>query len=59
MAADPENSKKVLEVYLNSGVRASVIGRIEERSFGIKFLKDGKKGNLKWSEKDEITRIFE
>jgi hydrogenase maturation factor len=59
LAADPENSKKVLEVYLNSGIRASVIGRIEERSFGTEFLKDGKKGNLKWSEKDEITRIFE
>jgi hydrogenase expression/formation protein HypE len=59
VAADPENSKKVLEVYLNSGVRASVIGKIEERSFGIKVLKDGKKGDLKWSEKDEITRIFE
>jgi hydrogenase maturation factor len=59
LAADPENSKRVLEVYLNSGIRASVIGRIEERSFGTTFLKDGKKGNLKWSEKDEITRIFE
>jgi hydrogenase maturation factor len=59
VAADPENSKKVLEVYLNSGVRASVIGKVEERSFGIKVLKDGRKGDLKWSEKDEITRIFE
>jgi hydrogenase maturation factor HypE len=59
LAADPENSKKVLEVYLNSGIRASVIGRIEERSFGIKILKDGKIRDLKWSEKDEITRIFE
>jgi hydrogenase maturation factor HypE len=59
VAVDPENSQKVMEAYLNSGIRASVIGRIEERSFGTKFLKDGKKGNLKWSEKDEITRIFE
>ena len=59
LAADPENSKKVLEVYLNSGIRASVIGRIEKRSFGIKILKESSKGDLKWSEKDEITRIFE
>jgi hydrogenase maturation factor len=59
LAADPENSKKVLEVYLNSGVRASAIGKVEEKSFGIKILKDGRKSDLKWSEKDEITRIFE
>ena len=59
LATDPENSKKVLEVYLNSGMRASVIGRVEEKSFGIKTIKDGREGDLKWSEKDEITRIFE
>jgi len=59
LATDPENSKKVLEVYLNSGMRASVIGRVEEKSFGIKIIKDGREGDLKWSEKDEITRIFE
>ena len=59
LAADPENAEKVLEAYLNSGMRASVIGTIEERSFGIKILKDGRMADLKWSEKDEITRIFE
>jgi len=59
LAADPENSKRVLEAYLNSGIRASVIGRIEEGSFGTKILKDGSIRDLKWSEKDEITRIFE
>ncbi len=59
LATNTENSKKVLEVYLNSGVRASLIGKVEEKSFGIKILKDGKKRDLKWSEKDEITRIFE
>jgi hydrogenase maturation factor len=59
LATDPENSKKVLEEYLNSGVRASVIGKVEEKSFGIKMLKDGRRSDLTWSEKDEITRIFE
>jgi hydrogenase maturation factor len=59
VAVNPENSQKVMEAYLNSGIKASVIGRVEERSFGIKILKDGRKGDLKWSEKDEITRIFE
>jgi hydrogenase maturation factor len=59
LAADRENSKKVLKVYLNSGVRASMVGKVKEKSFGIKILKDGRKSDLKWSEKDEITGIFE
>jgi hydrogenase maturation factor len=59
LAAEPENAEKVLEAYLSSGIRASVIGRVEERSFGIKILKGKRMGDLKWSEKDEITRIFE
>ena len=59
LTADPENSQKVLEAYLKSGISASVIGRVEERSFGIKIIKDGKMTDLTWSEKDEITKIFE
>ncbi len=59
LAADPENAQKVLEAYLSSGIKASVIGRVEEGSFGIKILKDGRTADLKWSEKDEITKIFE
>jgi hypothetical protein len=39
-------------------MRTSVIGRVEEKSFGIKIIKDGREGDLKWSEKDEITRIL-
>jgi hypothetical protein len=49
----------VLETYLKSGISASVIGRVEERSFGIKIIKDGEMTDLTWSEKDEITKIFE
>ena len=59
LATDTENSQKVLETYINAGMRASVIGRVEERSFGIKIIKDGKMTDLTWSEKDEITKIFE
>jgi hydrogenase expression/formation protein HypE len=59
LTADPENSQRVLEAYLKSGISASVIGRVEERSFGIKIIKGGKMTDLTWSEKDEITRIFE
>jgi hydrogenase expression/formation protein HypE len=59
LAADPENSRKVLEAYHSSGIRVAVIGRVEERDFGIKILKDRKRKDLKWSEKDEITKIFE
>ena len=59
LTADQENSQRVLEAYLKSGISASVIGRVEERSFGIKIIKDGKMTDLTWSEKDEITKIFE
>jgi hydrogenase maturation factor len=59
LTADPENSQKVLEAYRKSGISASMIGRVEERSFGIKIIKSGKMTDLTWSEKDEITRIFE
>lgn len=59
LATDTENSQKVLEAYINAGMRASVIGRVEETSFGIKIIKDGEMTDLTWSEKDEITRIFE
>ncbi len=58
LATDPQNAQKVLEAYLNSGIKASVIGKVEERDFGIKILKDGRMADLKWSEKDEITKIF-
>ncbi len=58
LATDPKNAQMVLETYLNSGIKASLIGRVEERSFGIKILKDDGMGDLKWSEKDDITRIF-
>jgi hydrogenase expression/formation protein HypE len=59
LAADPENSRKVLEAYHSSGIRVAVIGRVEERDFGIKILKDRKRKDLTWTEKDEITKIFE
>jgi len=58
LATDPQNAQMVLETYLNSGIKASLIGRVEERGFGIKILKDDGMADLKWSEKDEITRIF-
>jgi hydrogenase maturation factor len=59
VAANPENAQRVLGACLNSGIKASVIGRGEEKNFGMKMLKDGRMGDLKWSEKDEITRIFD
>ncbi len=59
LATDPENAQKVLEAYLNSGIKASLIGKVEERSFGMKILKNDGIADLKWSEKDEITRFFE
>ena len=59
LTADPDNSQKVLEAYHSSGIRAAAIGRVEERDFGLKILKDGKRKDLTWSEKDEITKIFE
>jgi hydrogenase maturation factor len=59
LAADTENVEKVLQAYSKSGIRASVIGRVEEKGFGMKILRDDRTEDLKWSEKDEITKIFE
>ncbi|MCK5553304.1 MAG: hydrogenase expression/formation protein, partial [Deltaproteobacteria bacterium] len=59
LTTDSENSQKVLEAYHSSGISAAAIGRVEERDFGLKILKDGKRKDLTWSEKDEITKIFE
>lgn len=59
VTADPENAGKVLQAYRESGLKASVIGTVKEESFGVKIIKDGALEDLQWSEKDEITRIFE
>jgi hydrogenase expression/formation protein HypE len=59
VAADSENANKVLRAYRENGVRASMIGTVKEEAFGLKIIRDGALAELKWSEKDEITRIFE
>lgn len=57
--ADSENAGKVLQAYRESGLKASVIGTVKEETFGVKIIRDGALEDLQWSEKDEITRIFE
>jgi len=42
-----------------NGIKASQIGEVKERSFGIKIITDENIRNLKFSAKDELTKIFE
>lgn len=59
LTVDPKESGKLLEVYEKAGIRASIIGKIREKNYGIRIETKGKVEELKHSEKDEITRIFE
>jgi len=54
-----ENSKKILKTYKTKGIKASLIGKVKDKTCGIKIEVDGKITNLKYSEKDEITKLWD
>jgi hydrogenase maturation factor len=55
----PKNSERIISLLGENGIKASQIGEVKERSFGIKIITDEKIRNLKFSAKDELTKIFE
>jgi hydrogenase maturation factor len=55
----PEETGKLLRKYKNVGIEASLIGKVKEKNYGVKILDSGKLRDLEYSEKDEITKIFE
>jgi hydrogenase maturation factor len=58
LTSDEENSEKILEEYAKNGIKASKIGEVKEKAHGLKIMKAGKVCDLKFSEKDEIVKLF-
>jgi hydrogenase maturation factor len=54
-----EETKKLLSKYKEAGILASVIGKIKTKEYGLKVLEEGRIKDLEYSERDEITKIFE
>lgn len=54
-----KEAEKLLKVYAANGIKAEVIGKIMEKSYGMKIEENGKIEDLKYSERDEILKIFE
>ncbi|UCE20506.1 MAG: AIR synthase family protein [Gemmatimonadota bacterium] len=54
-----EDTANVVEALQSEGVRASVIGTVTDRKFGVKMEDEGKIRDLPRFERDEITKLFE
>lgn len=59
LATDPSNTEKILKVYEKNNIGASKIGEVKEKDYGLKIMRKNKVSDLKFSEKDEITKLFE
>ena len=59
IVAPKESALKIVSLLEKNGIKAALIGEIRERDFGIKIKSNQKVEDLKFSSKDEITRIFE
>jgi len=59
LAANPLNAEKILNLYKKNNIKASKIGEVKEKDYGLKIVEKNKVSDLKFSEKDEITKIFE
>ncbi len=59
IVAPEKNSRKIISLLGRNGIMASIIGEVRDRDFGIKLATDGRLGDLRFSAKDEITKIFE
>ncbi len=59
VAADPSNTEKILRLYKKNNLRAAKIGEVKEKDYGLKIMRKNNVSNLNFSEKDEITRLFE
>lgn len=59
LTADKKNSENILEAYNNQGIAASKIGEVRKSIYGLKLKRNDEIYDLKFSEKDEITKLFE
>ena len=58
IAVTERDSKRVVFGLKRNGIEASIIGKVVERKKGVKIRENGKLKNLKFFERDEITKIF-
>ena len=54
-----EDTESVLRAFESNGIHVSVIGRVEEKAFGVKMEEKGTVRDLPTFERDEIARVFE
>ena len=59
LAASPENAESILKVYEENGIHAAIIGEIREEEHGFRLMEEDRISDLEFSEKDEITKLFE
>ncbi len=57
--ASPKSARKISLFLKRHGIKTSFIGEIKEKRFGVKMATGGIVEDLKFSAKDEITKIFE
>ena len=58
IAVTERDSKRVVFGLKRNGIEASIIGKVVEKKKGVKIRENGKLKNLKFFERDEITKIF-
>lgn len=59
LAADNTNCDKILNLYKENNINATIIGKIQPKEAGMKCIKGDVSKELEFSEKDEITKLFE
>ncbi len=58
IVAAPQSARQISTTLNKQGINTSNIGKIREKGFGIKITTGGILKDLKFSARDEITRIF-
>lgn len=59
LSVEPRESKRVLEAYRKFGIKAAIIGKIKDKDYSMKMVVKNEVYDLAYSERDEITKIFE
>lgn len=56
--APVNNASSIINILNSKRIKASLIGEVKEENYGVKILTGDKLCDLKFSAKDEITKIF-
>jgi hydrogenase expression/formation protein HypE len=59
IAAQPNESEQIISELRKNNIHAVVIGDVKKKEFGLKLVNNKRTIDLKYSAKDEITKIFE